>query len=226
MLGEKRRHWPAMVIATVALLAALGGSVYAAARIDGHAVKVKSLPGNRLVPHSLPADRLRTGTIPGSRLAPGSVTGRQIDAPTLSEVPEATHAREADSARRANTALVADSADEARRLDGHSAACAAGREEFAGACWEIAFSTAAVTAPEAAAICAHRGGELPAPLTLVAFAKEAGAAIAAGGEWTGDIVTISGVDSYAMAIVLPNARVFRELSGGTQKFRCVVPLVS
>ncbi len=222
---EKRRHWPAMAVATVALFAALGGSVYAASRINGHAVKVKSLPGNRLVPRSLPANRLRPGTIPGSRLAPGSITGRQVDAATLGEVPEATRARAADTARRASTALAADSADEAQRLNGRSAGCADGSREFAGACWETEFSATAMTAPEAAAACARRGGELPAPLSLIAFGAS-GVPIAAEGEWTSAIADISPPKLYGVVTVKPAGKLSSELSGEAHSFRCVIPLLS
>lgn len=226
MAWESRRHWPAMVVATVALVAALGGSVYAATRIDGHTVRVKSLPGNRLVPRSVPANRLRPGTIPGDRLAAGSVTGRQIDAATLGEVPEASHAGSADTARRADRAQVAISADEARKLNGRSASCGEGSREFAGACWEVAFSSGAVTAPQAAAACASHGGELPSPLALAAFADQPGIAIAASGEWTGDIPTMSGKDTYAVAIVLTTAEITSAASTSAKQFRCVIPLVS
>lgn len=225
MTWEKRRHWPAMAVAALALFAALGGSVYAASRINGHRLKVKSLPGNRLVPRSLPANRLRPGTIAGNRLAPGSVTGRQVDAATLAEVPEATHARAADTARHADTALVADSADEAQRLNGRSAACGAATREFAGACWETSFSTAATTAPEAAVACAQRGGELPSPLALVAFARS-GIPLAAEGEWTSDVATVSGINTYALAIVLPSAELDKALSNDEREFRCVIPLLT
>lgn len=225
MAWERRRHWPAIVVATAALVAALGGSVYAATRIDGHTVRVKSLPGNRLVPRSVPANRLRPGTIPGDRLAAGSVTGRQIDAATLGEVPEATHARVADSAQSAIIAQVAYSADEAHRLNGRSAGCTVGSREFAGACWETAYSADPVTAPEAAAACAGRGGQLPSPLALAAFADQPGIALAAGGEWTGDVATVSGKNSYALTIVLSNSEINKELSDEERQFRCVIPLL-
>ena len=58
-------------VACLALIVALGGSVYAAAKIDGHSVKPKSLPGNRLERASLPGNRLQPGTLRGGRIAPG-----------------------------------------------------------------------------------------------------------------------------------------------------------
>ena len=122
-----RRQVPALVVVSVALVAALGGTVYAAGKINGHAIKVKSLPGNRLAIGSVPANRLKPGTIPslqlapgsiqgdrlapgsiqGDRLAPGSVTGVQVDVSTLGPVPSAAHADRAETAKEAETAQTA-----------------------------------------------------------------------------------------------------------------------
>ncbi len=181
-----RRQAPALVIAAIALVAALGGTVYAAARIDGHSIKAKSLPGNRLAPGSLPGNRLMPGAIAGSRLAPGSITGTQIDSATLGQVPTAVHADLADSARDSITALNAVNAVNATTVNGHSAGCGSGTRTFAGACWQTAYSEAAVSAPAAAISCANQGGELPNPLTLAAFSQQPGITLAAGEEWTGD----------------------------------------
>src|SRR3954454_3895357 len=117
--------------AAVALVAALAGTVYAAGKINGHAIKVKSLPGNRLALHSVPANRLKPGTIPnldlapgsiqGDRLAPGSVTGLQVDVSTLGQVPSAVHADTAESAKDAQTALNAANAVNAQAVNGYQA---------------------------------------------------------------------------------------------------------
>jgi hypothetical protein len=58
-----------MAVALLALFVALGGSVYAAAKINGSAVKKNSLPGNRI--------------------KPGSVTGKQVREASLGKVPDA-----------------------------------------------------------------------------------------------------------------------------------------
>jgi hypothetical protein len=221
-----RRQAPALVVAGIALLAALGGTVYAAARIDGHSVKVKSLPGNRLAIGSVPGNRLKAGTIPGNRLAPGSITGAQIDTATLGQVPTAVHADTADFAHDAETALNAVNAVEATRVNGHSAGCSAATRAFAGACWQTQFSEAAVTAPAAALSCANQGGELPNPLPLAAFAQQPGIALAAGDEWTGDLTNVSGADLYAVVTVSSSASVNSAVSTATKKYRCVIPLVT
>lgn len=220
-----RRQAPALVIAAIALLAALGGTVYAATRIDGHSIKAKSLPGNRLVLGSVPGNRLKPGAIAGSRIAPGSITGTQVDAATLGQVPTAVHAETANSARDADTALNAVNAVNAATVNGHSAGCATGTRAFAGACWQTAYSEAAVSAPAAALSCANQGGELPSPLGLAAFAQQPGIALAAGEEWSADISIVSGVDLYSVVTITASGQISSEPFNETRKYRCVIPLL-
>ena len=218
------RPSPAMVVALVALFVALGGSVYAASGIDGHSIRPKSLPGNRLLPGSVAADRLKPG-IPGSRLAPQSVTGAQIDAATVGQVPSAARAERAESAREAGKALYAAGAGDAASVNGHVAGCRAGTRAFAGACWQLDFSEAALTAAAAAAGCANEGGELPSALTLAAFEKQPGIGIATEGEWTKDLEEVSGPDLFDVVIVSPPATIEWEVPTNTKKYRCVLPLL-
>ena len=67
-----RMNWPshATVVAYLALFVALGGSVYAAGKLNGKQIK--------------------PNTIPGNRLKANSVTGKQINASTLGTVPNAS----------------------------------------------------------------------------------------------------------------------------------------
>jgi hypothetical protein len=230
------RQAPALVVACIALVAALGGTVYAAAKINGKTIKVKSLPGNRLAPGSVPGNRLAPGAItagmlgpgsvPASALAPGSITGIQIDASTLGQVPSAVHADNADSARDAQTALNAVNAIDATKVNGHTAGCKPSARFFAGACWQSSSSEAAVSAPAAALACATQGGELPSALSLAAFSQQPGIALAAGDEWTGDLTNASGLNAYAVFTVTSSGQVDREVSTATRKYRCVIPLVS
>jgi len=60
----------AMVIAMLALMAALGGTVYAASKINGKSIKKNSIPGNRLKKQT--------------------VTGKQIKLSTLGAVPNSS----------------------------------------------------------------------------------------------------------------------------------------
>lgn len=223
---ELRRQAPALVVACVALVAALGGTVYAAAKINGRAIRVKSLPGNRLAMRSVPGNRLKPGTIPGDRLAPGAISGAQIDPTTIGQVQSAVHADSADSARDAQTALNAVNAIDAVRVNGRSAGCQQGSRFFAGGCWQDEHSQAAVTAPAAALSCATQGGELPEALALAAFSQQPGIVLAPGDEWTSNLASYTSLNSYSVATVSAAAEVGSSLSTNTRKYRCVIPLVS
>lgn len=64
LLGRLRsRLTYANVVASIALFAALGGSVYAAARIDGADIKRKSIPGNRLKPDTVRGAQVRESSL-------------------------------------------------------------------------------------------------------------------------------------------------------------------
>lgn len=149
------RPSPALILSLLALLVALGGTAYAAAKIDGKSIKPKSIPGNRIKPRTIPANRLAPGVLSAPQTAAAAPT-HVASADTAGSAQTAAHAASADTATRANTAGA---------LEGFTAGCPAGTAPFAGACFETTPS-AAVTAPVAAANCAARGGELPDALTL------------------------------------------------------------
>jgi hypothetical protein len=222
-----RLNSPALAVSLVALFAALGGTVYAAAeRINGKVIKVKSLPGNRLKPHSVPADRLKPGVL-GARLS-GPLTGADINELTLGQVPSAAQAESAETARRAVEAGTAESAVNAinaETVNGHSAGCLTGTQPFAGACWQSSASGSAATAPDAAAECAALGGTLPEALQLAAFARRPGVNLDAGDEWSGDITNVSGLDIYGVITVSAASGVNSTLSTSKRHYRCVIPLV-
>ena len=222
---------PALVVAGLALFVALGGTVYAAkkARIDGTAVKVKSLPGNRLKVHSIAANRLKPGvlkSIAGAQSGP--ITGAEIDELTLGQVPEAAHALSADTAQSAvdaQTALNAVNAIDAQTVNGHSAGCLPGTREFAGACWQSSPSETAVSAPAAASSCAVQGGTLPEALQLAAFSQQPGVVLDGGDEWSSDIPVITDENIFAVVTVSAGGDIDFTSFTNTHKFRCVIPLV-
>jgi len=214
----KRAGWrhpsPALVIACLALFVALGGTVLAATKIEGKTIKVRSLPGNRL----------EVGSVPGNRIAAHSLDGSRIKVDTLGEVPSAAHADSADTARRAQTATAADHASDATTINGHAVGCAAGRRQYAGACWDLAPSGAAVSATESAAACASQGGELPAVLAFMAFMREPGTQMSVGGEWTSEISAISNL--HGGIVLLSSGEPFVEPLESHFHYRCVTPLLS
>jgi hypothetical protein len=222
-LGRPR---PAMIVAVLALVAALAGSAYAAGRIDGRTVRVKSLPGNRLKLGSVPANRLRPGVL-GERIA-GQITGSQIDERSLGQVPSAAYADVAGTAQSAVDAQTAENAVnavDASTVNGHGAGCLPGTEPFAGACWQTSASEAAATAPAAAVACAAQGGALPEALQLAAFAQEPGVKLHEGDEWSGDLTTFSGENAYGVVTVSASAALNSKLSTEVRHYRCVIPLV-
>lgn len=223
------RHSPALATSLIALFVAMGGSVYAAkkAKINGNAIRAKSIPGNRLKPRSIAANRLKPGVLTGLG-ARVPLTGADINELTLGQVPSATHADSADTAQSAVdalTALNAVNAVDAQTVNGYSAGCMPGTEPFAGACWEASASSA-VNAPTAARKCAARGGTLPEALQLAAFAEEPGIDLDPGDEWSGDIPVFTGLDTYSVATVSDDSEINSSLSTNTRAYRCVMPLLA
>jgi hypothetical protein len=222
---------PALVVAGLALFVALGGTVYAAkkARIDGKAVKVKSLPGNRLKVKSIPANRLKPGVLKGVLAGQsGPITGAEIDELTLGQVPEAAHAISADTAQSAvdaQTAVNAVNAVNAQTVNGHGAGCLPGTQLFAGACWQSFSSETAVSAPAAATSCAVQGGALPEALQLATFSQQPGVVLDGGAEWSNDIPVVSSPGLYGVVTVSASGEVASTASTNTRKYRCVIPLV-
>jgi hypothetical protein len=215
----------AILVSVFAILLALGGTVYAAKKINGRTIVVKSIPGNRLKPRSVAANRLKPGVL-GKQIT-GPLTGADIDEGSLGTVPSAVHAQSADTAQSAvdaETALNAVNAVDAQTVNGFGAGCATGNRPFAGACWEASPSGPA-TAPAAAAECAARGGALPEALQLAAFAGQEGVSLDEGGEWSSDITNVSGLDVYGVVTVSDDSEIDFVLSTNTRKYRCVIPLV-
>jgi hypothetical protein len=225
----KQQSWrpsPAMLISLLALLLALGGTVYAANRINGRTIRARSIPGNRLRLRSVPANRLRPGVL--GRQITGPLTGADIDEGSLGTVPSAVHAQSADTARSAidaETALNAVNAVNAQTVNGHGAGCLPGTQQFAGACWQSAASETALSATAAATSCAVQGGALPEALQLVDFAQQPGVTLESGGEWSSDITNMSATDIYAVVTISASGNVGFAGSEATKKFRCVLPLL-
>jgi hypothetical protein len=98
-----RRPSPALVIAVLALVVALGGSAYAVRQINGSTIK--------------------RGSIPGDRIRNNALTGTQIDKARLGRVNEA---RNATSSKFALRAAAADSATNALNAQSAGSALNAG----------------------------------------------------------------------------------------------------
>lgn len=222
---------PALAISVLALFVALGGTVYAAQKlkINGRAIKVKSLPGNRIKVGSVPANRLKPGALPAGFNQSGPIIGAEIDELSLGQVPEAAHAETASSAQsavEAQTAVNAVNAVNAQTVNGHGAGCLPGAQPFAGACWQSSASETAVSAPAAANSCAVQGGTLPEALQLAAFSQQPGVVLDKGDEWSSDITNMTETDVFAVVVISAAGNVKFAASSSPHKFRCVIPLVT
>ncbi|MDQ2629734.1 MAG: hypothetical protein M3Y75_01990 [Actinomycetota bacterium] len=71
------------VIACLALFIALGGSVYAAGKINGKQIKRNSLPGNRIKPKTIQPNRIKPKSLTGRQVKADSLGGAQINEKTL-----------------------------------------------------------------------------------------------------------------------------------------------
>lgn len=219
------------VVSVLALFVALGGTVYAAQRLDGKAIRVNSIPGNRIKVHSVAANRLKPGALRAAAAAgPGNlIVGSEIDLLSLGQVPEAAHSETAGyagAAGEAQTAVNAVNAVNAQTVNGHSAGCQPGTQAFAGSCWQLAYTETALSAPAAAASCAAQGGTLPEALQLAAFAQQPNVTLASGDEWSEDVPVITDTDLYAVVTVSASGEIDKTSSTNTRKFRCVIPLVT
>lgn len=74
------------VVACLALFIALGGTVYAAATINGKQIRRSSLPGNRIKPKTISSNRIKPKSLTGHQVKPNSLTGAQINQKTLTNV--------------------------------------------------------------------------------------------------------------------------------------------
>ena len=209
-----KRPSPALLVAALALFVGLGGTVWAANRIDGHRIKPKSLPGNRVA----------VGSLPGNRLVPGSIRGDQVRAGSLGRVPNAAHAEAADTAKSAGTAIHADAATDAGTVNGYRAGCEPGTRAFAGACWGTRTQPAA-NANEAATACGRQGGELPRALALKAFGEQPGVVLDLNGEWSGEIAGASSENEYSVLVVSSSGVVNFKDYRKALPYRCVIPLL-
>jgi hypothetical protein len=97
---KRLRPSPAMVVALVALVAALGGTAYAAGQINGNSIQKQSIGAGKLKKHTLTGYQINTaklGTVPSSHRAidtlwavvhnpagPGNATLVRASDPTIS----------------------------------------------------------------------------------------------------------------------------------------------
>jgi hypothetical protein len=96
------RPSPALVIAIIALIVALGGTGYAAVSLPKNSVGSKQLKKNAVI-----GSKIKANAVTGSKVKNGSLTGADINLGTLGTVPNATNAANATHAGSADNATNA-----------------------------------------------------------------------------------------------------------------------
>lgn len=145
---QAKRPTPAMIVATIALICAMGGSAWAGAKL---ALPKNSVGSRQLKAKAVTTGKLANSSVNGAKVAAKSLTGEDINLAALGTVPAAESAA---SAGNANT------------LAGHAAACPSATTLIRGICFDSSPGPAVGTLSEAADACAARGGYLPTPLEL------------------------------------------------------------
>jgi hypothetical protein len=89
---------PSMSISLLALFVALGGTGYAAVKINGKNIKAKTITGNKFKNNTITGNKFKSNTLTGSKLKTNTLTGKQIDESKLDTVPRAAVAATAGTA--------------------------------------------------------------------------------------------------------------------------------
>ena len=97
---RRQLKWPSpsTAVALLALFVALGGTGYAAVKINGKSIKSGTITGNKFKNKTLTGNKLANSTLTGGRLKGDTLTDRQIKESTLGTVPRADVATTAATA--------------------------------------------------------------------------------------------------------------------------------
>jgi hypothetical protein len=147
-VSRKRAKLPSaeMIIAIIALIAALGGTAYAAGLAPQNSVGAKQLKGK-----SVTTGKIANGAVNGSHVADKSLTGEDINLNALGTVPSASNAAQTGNAGT---------------ITGHQAACPPGTTLIRGVCFDSSSNPEVTSVLKARDACAAKGGYLPSPLKL------------------------------------------------------------
>jgi hypothetical protein len=142
------RPSPALVVAVIALIVALGGTGYAAITLPAHSVGT-----GQLKKAAVTTSKIRRDAVTTSKVKPDALSGRDINEARLQRVPGAHHADVADIATRAASSDLAISANKADTANKANSAISANRANTANS------ANTANTANNATALQGHGPGD-------------------------------------------------------------------
>lgn len=213
-IGRKRgRPSPALVVAIIALIAALGGSAVAASRHTVNLVLPKNSVGTRqLKRKAVTTGKLARNAITGAKVANHSLTGADINLEALGTVPTASSAAHAASSDT---------------IGGHAAACPDGTTLIRGICFDSSSSGPVPSVTAAADACAAKEGWLPSPLELYATRSllNLGTGVAPDHMFTDTIYSSPGHGEYTTIVIDGEGNLSEIPVNAAGRYICAYPLV-
>jgi hypothetical protein len=144
MQARTWRPSPALVIAIIALCAALTGTAWAA-------LGKNSVGSKQLKSKAVTTGKIANNAVTGAKVAANSLTSADINVSQLGTVPSATNAQ---------------TAQDAKTVNGHPAECPGGSTLIRGICFDLSLNPPASGVKAAANACAAKQGYLPTPMEL------------------------------------------------------------
>ncbi len=85
MSDSTRRPSPALLVAIVALVAALGGGAYAASKIDSNDIEKQAVKAKNIARDAVKTKKIADGAVTGPKIGDGAVTTAKLDPAERSE---------------------------------------------------------------------------------------------------------------------------------------------
>lgn len=208
--GKRGRPSPALVVAIIALIAALGGSAVAA---KTKLVLPKNSVGTRQIKSkAVTTGKLARNAVNAAKVASHSLTGSDINLAALGTVPTATSAAHAASADT---------------LGGHAAACPGGTTLIRGICFDSSSAGPVSSVTAAADACAAKGGWLPSPLELYATRSVLNLGTGVGDDhmYTDAMYNNPGGGNYRTIVVDGTGAISESELTAAGRYICAYPLV-
>jgi hypothetical protein len=206
--GRIGRPSPAMVVAVIALIVALGGTAFAANQLGKNSVGPRQLKRSAVT-----TGKIANNAVNGAKVANGSLSGEDINVGALGTVPAATNASHASNADT---------------VSGHAAACPGGTILIRGVCFDAASNGPVSSVTAAADGCAAKGGWLPTPMELYTTRSvlNLGTGIGDEKQYTDDYYDNTNGTNYSTILIDGTGALTRVAVEGTPAhYICAYPLV-